>query len=265
MMSLYTNLASLNPSFAYLLILTFFLGFSLVLAFATRRFTDYQMRRSHNDIAGYIFTTVGAIYGVLLAFITVVAWEQYNAASENAAKEGAMAMAMYRNLSAYPDQEQAGKVAQNLLAYIHATVEDEFPKMAKMERSPTTEQAMDLLWANTGRLKPQSFYEQTLFTEIVKDLNNIAQLRTERLGSAFGPKLISIIRHTLLFGGIITLALAFFFGAESFWWHTIMTTLLAILIASILFVTLELGHPFTSGIAIQPRGYIHVLEIIANK
>jgi hypothetical protein len=265
MMSLYTNLATLNPLFAYLVILTFFLGFSLALAFATRRFTDYQMRKTHNDIAGFIFTTVGAIYGVLLAFITVIAWEQYNAASENAAKEATMALAMYRNLSLYPNQEQAGKLAQNLLAYIHSVVEDEFPQMGKLKRSRTTTEAMDLLWANTKKLKPQNFHEQTLFSEIVKDLNNIAQLRAERLGSTFGPKLISIMRNTLVFGAIITIALAFFFGAESFWWHTIMTTLLAILIASILSVLLELAHPFTSGIAIQPGGYIHVLEIIANK
>ena len=114
-----------QPSIHYLpifLSLLFFSDLVWSLAFATRRFTDYQTRRSHNDIAGFIFTTVGAIYGVLLAFITVVVWEQYNAASENAAKEATMALAMYRNLSLYPDQEQAGKVAQNLLAYIHAAV-----------------------------------------------------------------------------------------------------------------------------------------------
>jgi hypothetical protein len=265
MMSFYTNLATFNPLVTYLLILTFFLGFSLTLAFATRRFTDYCMRRSHNDIAGFIFTTVGAIYGVLLAFITVIAWEQYNSAVENASREATAALAMYRNLSLYPDQEQAGKVAQNLLTYIHSAVEDEFPKMGEMKRSQATAQAMELLWGNTKKIKPQSFHEQVLFSEIVTNLNNISQLRAERLGSAFGPKLVGIMRTILMLGAIITLISAAFFGAESFWWHTIMTTLLAILIASILFVTLELAHPFTSGIAIQPEGYINVLEMITSK
>jgi hypothetical protein len=146
--------------------------------------------------------------------------------------------------------------------------------MAKRERSQVTAQAMDLLWANTRKLKPQSFQEQTLFTEIVNDLNNIAQLRAERLGSAFGPKLISIMRTTLVFGAIITLTLAFFFGAESFWWHTIMTILLAILIASILFVILELVHqrppapnppPFASPPIVLPhRGHSPGLEQSAS-
>jgi hypothetical protein len=61
-----------------------------------------------------------------------------------------------------------------------------------------------------------------------------------------GGYLLSIMQHTLFFGAIIT-------------------TLLAILIASILFVMMELAHPFASGIAIQPEGYINVLEIMANK
>ena len=264
-MSIFSNLAILNPTLAYLIILTFFLGFNLALALATWRFTDYCTRRNHNDIAGYIFTTVGAIYGVLLAFITVIAWEQYTSAAENAAKEATAALAMYRTLSLYPDQEQAGKVAQTLLAYIHAAVDDEFPKMAKMQRSRATIQALDLLWSNTRILRPQTLHEQALFNHIVNDLNNISQLRAERLGSAFGPKLVGIMRHILLAGALITLISAVFFGAESFWWHIALTSLLAILIASILFVAMELAHPFTSGIAIQPEGYITVLEIIADK
>lgn len=63
-MDYFTKLATLNPLLAYLLILVFFLGCSLVLALATRRFTDYQTRMSHNDIAGFIFTTAGAIYAI---------------------------------------------------------------------------------------------------------------------------------------------------------------------------------------------------------
>ena len=183
----------------------------------------------------------------------------------NTAKEATAALAMYRNLSLYPDQEQADKVAQNLLAYIHSVVEDEFPKMAKMKRSQATFQALDLLWENTRPLKPQSLHEQALFTDIVRDLNNISQLRAERLGTAFGPKLMGIMRSILVLGAIITLISAVFFGAESFWWHITLTSLLSLLIASILFVILELAHPFTSGIAIQPDDYIHVMEIIKTK
>ena len=147
------KLAALSPVLAYLLIIAFFLGFGLVLTVATRRFTDSQTRRAHNDIAGYIFTTVGAIYAVLLAFTTVTVWEQYNGAAENAAKEANAALSLYHNLSLYPDQEQAGKATQSLLAFMHAVVEDEYPAMAKMKRSRATAEDMNALWVNAKKLK----------------------------------------------------------------------------------------------------------------
>ncbi len=264
-MTILANLATLNPLVAYLLIISVFLGFGVALAFATRHLTDYQTRRTHNDIAGYIFTTVGAIYGVLLAFLTVIVWEQYNSATENVAKEATAGLAMYRNLSLYPDQEQAGKAAQSLVAFMHAAVEDEFPAMAKMKQSQTTARAMDALWAHTKKIKPQNLQEQALFSEILRDLDVLAQLRAGRLGSATNPKLSGLMRYTLIFGALITLVSAVLFGAENFWWHLILVSILAILVASILFVLLELAHPFTSGIAIQPDDYLYVLEMIKTK
>jgi hypothetical protein len=259
------KLAALSPLLAYLLIIAFFIGFGLALALAIRRFSDFQTRRTHNDIAGYIFTTIGAIYAVLLAFITVIIWQQYNNAAENAAIEATTAMSMYRNLSLYPDQEQAGKAAQSLLAFMHAAVEDEFPAMAKMKRSQATMQAMDALWVNAKKIKPQNLQEQALFNEILKDLNNIAQLRAGRLGAATNPKLAGVMRITLIFGALITIGFAVLFGAENFWWHIIYTALMAVLIATILFVLMELEHPFTSGIAIQSNDYTNVLQMIKIK
>jgi hypothetical protein len=264
-MNFFANLATLNSTLVYLAIVTSFLAFGLALALITRRLTDYMMRRTHNDIAGYIFATIGAIYGVLLAFLTVIVWEQYNSAVENVAKEANAALAMYRNLSLYPDQEPAGQARQRLLAFMHAVVEDEFPAMAKMKRSQATARAMDTLWATTNKLKPQDLREQVIFSAILNDLNNIAQLRAGRLGSANSPKLSGLMRHILIFGALITLVFAVLFGAENFWWHLILVSILAILIASTLFVILELGHPFTSGVAIQPDSYINVLEIIKNQ
>jgi hypothetical protein len=264
-MNFIANLATLNPALVYLLIVTSFLAFGLALALITRRLTDYLMRRSHNDIAGYIFATIGAIYGVLLAFLTVIVWEQYNSAAGNATKEANEALAMYRDLSLYSDQEPAGQARQSLLAFMHAVVEDEFPALAKLKRSPATARALDTLWAATNKLKPQDFREQVLFSAILNDLNNLSQLRADRLGSAINPKLSGLMGHILIFGALITLVFSVLFGAENFWWHLILVSILAILIASILFVVFELAHPFTSGVAIQPDNYLNVLEIIRNQ
>ena len=90
-------------------------------------------------------------------------------------------------------------------------------------------------------------------------------MRDERLGIVNNPKLVGVIRDVLLLGAFITLVFGVLFGAESFWWHITFVSMLAVLIASILFVVTELSHPFSSGIAIQPAGYAKVLKMMTLK
>ena len=264
-MDIFTEIATLRPLVAYLLLFCFFMGLTLTASLAIHRFTEFQMRKRHNDIAGFIFATVGVIYGVLLGFITVAVWEKYNAATDDVNRETADALLMYRNLNLYEDQGAAEKIKQQLQAYVHSVVEEEFPAMAKMKDSPATDKAMDNLWANTKKLKPKSSYEQSQYDEILNNLNGIYHFRNERLETANNPKLIGVMRFIIILGALITLFFAILFAAENFWWHITMTAMVALLLCTILFILLELGHPFLSGTPVQPDGYIKLLEIIKSQ
>lgn len=94
--------------------------------------------------------------------------------------------------------------------------------------------------------------------------NNLAQLRAERLAQAHAPKLSGLMRSTLILGAIITLISALLFGAENFWWHFTLTSLLAVLLAAILLVLLEMGHPYASRFGISPDNYLEVLNIMGS-
>jgi hypothetical protein len=261
-LNLIARLSGLNPLLIYLIITAVCLGLVLLFSLATNRWVNNETRRSHNDIAGYILTTVGAIYGVFLAFTTVIVWQNYGAAADNAAREASAALVIYRNLSLYPDQRQAGKVMAGLLVYIHSTVADEFSAMAKAKKSPATEQAMEHLWAEVKKLTPHNLKEQVLFQDILQSQNKLAELRVERLVQAYNPKLSGLMRFALILGAIITTISALLFGAENFWWHVTLTSLLAVLLAAILLVLFEMGHPYASQVGITPDDYREVLHII---
>jgi len=216
-------------------------------------------------LVGFFLGVVGVIYGVLLAFMTVVVWEKYNTATENVSREATAARMMHRNLDLYPEQEEAERIKQQLRAYLHTVVTDEFPAMIKMKKSPATDQSMNNLWHDAEQLNPKNLHEQALFIDILDDLNAIAQYRDERLGTAYNPKLIGIIRFIIILGALITLFFAIIFAAENFWWHITMTAMLALLLCTILYILMELAHPFMSGISIKPDGYIDLLEMIKGK
>ena len=70
------------------------------------RLVPVAVRRIHNDVAGFVFAILGSIYGVLLAFVVIVVWEQFNEANQHAENEGSSAIVLFRSMSAYPDKQQ---------------------------------------------------------------------------------------------------------------------------------------------------------------
>jgi hypothetical protein len=45
------------------------------------------LRQEHNDVAGFIYAVVGVAYAVLLAFVVVVVWEEYERAKDTVETE----------------------------------------------------------------------------------------------------------------------------------------------------------------------------------
>ena len=43
----------------------------------------------HNEVAGFIISVVGTLYGVLLGFLTVVVWQHFSDSRDQAARESA--------------------------------------------------------------------------------------------------------------------------------------------------------------------------------
>ncbi|MBV8771601.1 MAG: hypothetical protein JO166_04605, partial [Deltaproteobacteria bacterium] len=65
---------------------TWLWGTTLVAVFAAascggllvfHRLVHIDLRKAHNDLAGFIFAVVGVIYAVLLAFIAIATWESF--------------------------------------------------------------------------------------------------------------------------------------------------------------------------------------------
>ncbi|MBC5823735.1 MAG: DUF4239 domain-containing protein [Candidatus Eremiobacteraeota bacterium] len=76
-----------------------------------------------------IIGVVGGIYAVLLSFVVIVVWQQFNAAEANAQNE-ASAIADLHHLSFAFPQPLRRRIADNLKAYAVSVVSVEFKAMA---------------------------------------------------------------------------------------------------------------------------------------
>ena len=85
--------------------------------------------------------------------------------------------------------------------------------------------------------------EQTLCVEILQDTNEMVKYRRQRL-IASNADLPHVMWITVVIGGLITIGFTALFGCENLRLHLIMTGLLALLIGFVIYVVVQMNHPF---------------------
>ncbi|MDD5594320.1 MAG: DUF4239 domain-containing protein, partial [Candidatus Margulisbacteria bacterium] len=233
-----------------LVIVAAYVGFSVLGLFIIRAFFPPHKFKLHNDVAGSIFATLGVIYAVLLAFMVIVTWQNYDEANKNAAREANYLADLYRDSTPLPAAFRS-ELKTDLKNYVDSIINDEWPIMARGERSAKVQAAQGKLWSLYGGFLPKNETAKVFFAESVKKLNEACETRRQRLLDATSG-IHPILYFVLIFGGLLTVAYMLLFGSENFGPQLIMTSMLAALIALTLFTIVALDYPFTGDISIKP-------------
>jgi hypothetical protein len=181
-MPLMARILNLSPWLVLLLINAMFIGVTLLLLFLSRSFIPSKVKRDHYEVVSTIFARAAAMFGILLAFVVVMLWQEYQLADGRALKEGNIAIDLYRDLMFYPDKSEINNSILSYLKFIKSVVEDEYPAMAQLKRSDRTQEATNELWLNIAIIKPKTSQEQVLYSKMLRDLEAIVDLRRSRLG-----------------------------------------------------------------------------------
>lgn len=99
-----------------------------------RRLLDIKKFKEHHDIAGPIFSTIGVIYAVMLAFVLVIVWQDFDRAQNNTVQEANYFAQIYRDSTGLPEQFRVRFLAANA-AYLDAVIKYEWPQMQRGRRA----------------------------------------------------------------------------------------------------------------------------------
>ncbi len=249
-------LFSLNPVLLCAIMLLLSMVLSVAGLLVTRVFISHQKLKVHNDVAGPIFSTLGVIYAVLLAFVVVITWQNFDRANTNVDQEANCLADLYMDAESFPEPSKR-QIRSLLEEYSKTLINDEWPLLSQGRSSLKADEIVRKIWRFYTGYTPQSIADEVFFRESVDKLNNLGEFRRMRiLDSRTGvPYLLWLV---LVIGGVITVMFVFFFGTENFRAQLVMTVLLAALIALILFTILELDFPFTGAVGIKPEALIQM-------
>src|SRR5262249_32405663 len=105
-----------------------------------RRSVQLDSLEVHREYAGYVYTTLGAAYAVLLSFMVVASWNRFQEAQQTTSKE-ALALATLFHLAAQFDDSTRTEIQTSLLAYAQTVIDEEWPAM---DRGSVSDRAWSL-------------------------------------------------------------------------------------------------------------------------
>jgi hypothetical protein len=223
--------------------------------FVVRRVVPHTLLKQHNDVLGFVYSMIGVVYAVLLAFTIVVTWEQYEGAARNVEEEASAVGDLYRDARAFGATDAAANVIQAALVnYVQAVVYDEWSTMAKGQESGWAKTQYELIWRAYYAYQPVTPQQVSFYGESLRRLNELGDHRRARLLSSRNT-LPPILWILLISGCALIVLLTYFFGVETAWIHGLAVASLSGLICFCLFLLLSLDHPFSGGTAIERRPF----------
>jgi hypothetical protein len=223
-----------------------------------RRNVGLERLRTNNEVAGFKFAAIGVLYAVLLAFAVILVWERFNAGENVVVAEAGAAATIYRLAGGVGGEEEAA-LRDEITAYLQAAITQDWPAMERGRASPAVTQAVNRIYATVLAFHPADRRASVVFAEILHQLDMLTQARRARLVIA-SAGIPAILWLALFVGAAVTIGFTFFFGTGNLRTQALMTGMLALLIASQLWVIVAIDRPFTGTVRVQPHALAAVLE-----
>jgi len=237
-------------------------GALLLLFFVRHRFPQLE-EGTHNDVTVFAFGFVGFMFAILVTFFSNSLWGQINDADAKARTEGATGLQLAGDLTAF-DKADSDRIRQSLLEYERAAIV-EWPEAASGRSFPETDNALARVYGAYRDVRPRDDIQTKSRDTSLSNLDNIRQARRERLLEAHvdvGPPW-SLWVVILLTSGLV-LGCTILYGVKQPAMHYAMVASVATLVATALFLVLELSFPFTGEMATCPEPLREVVQVLSQ-
>ncbi len=217
---------------------------------------------SHNDVAGPIVTTVGTMLAVIVSFMLVTVWQQYDQASSTVVQEASAVADLYHVATNFPEPVQS-QLRAAINEYARIVVEDEWPAMRTGGESLAAGTASLHLLNVIARYEPKTNAQQALQQDAVSLVTTIVDARRDRLfDNAQGiPNILWAGMWLLTF---VTIACSYVFRIRNEVMHAAMTIALGAVIGVTFVLIAEFDYPFRGDAQISAAPWTTLQATIAG-
>jgi hypothetical protein len=227
-----------------------------VAAYVVRRIGETDGIVENNEAAGQVFTIVGGLHAVLIAFVLISLFDSAGAAEEDAFKEADGLVAAYWATEALGEPVRS-EMHDLAIAYATRVAEDEWPMMQEGSGDVTDEGWGELTAMRSliTKAEVEELWQNEQKAEAAGRLWEVYEARQARLDAAGSEGVSTVVWFALIAGSLMSISLPLMFGGPRPVAHIFIVSVLAGTLALLLFATAQLQNPYGGGAAIQPDAF----------
>lgn len=246
----------------------FVIVFSLLLSWRlvrfARRYAPYPVLKENNELVGFTYAVFGLIYGVLLAFTIIAAWERFSEAERIATEETTILSELWRDSQAFAPALR-DPIHHTLKSYARSVIEEEWPEMAAHGRPHVTTTAIyNHLWQLSYTLQPEGKLQEAYLAEFLARLNELSATRRLRLLASHN-ELNGIMWLVLVIGALPAIGYTTLFANKHRWVQVSIVFSITLIVLLSLLVALSLQYPYTGDTGIAPDAFEELLEAFRQR
>jgi hypothetical protein len=233
-------------------------AFSAAVLAVVWRFLRPDQEMTHNDVAGPIMGILGTVLAVMLSFMVVTVWQEYDTAGQGVDSEAASLDDLYHVVNALPASVR-DPVRRDILQYLTITVEDEWPMLRNGEENPHSRLIALGIVHQVQQAQPATPGQQNVHADAIAHAHDFLDQRRIRLFNN-QQTVPGLVWAMMFFIALVAVASSAFFYVPSRRAHMLMTIALGAVIGATFLLIAELDLPFRGPLQIPPHALMHSLE-----
>lgn len=216
----------------------------VLLMFAVRRRARVDHFYEEIERGAGIFSFLGTAFAVLLAFVVLEAFQNFNDARSSAEVEATNVVELSRYADYFPADDR-DRLVGSLICYGRAVANVEWKLMETGQRSPVVQDWVERFEKAIRQLQPSGTAQSTVFLRLLEEDATRAEARRERLTEAARP-LPGPVWFILILGAVLTIGIALLFAdrREGFLVQASLMAAICALVTSGLLLVWFLDHPY---------------------
>ena len=225
----------------------------IVAVWLIRRIVPSTRDGFHAEISAPMLGVVAALFGLILAFVIIIAYQNFLDANSNVSQEADSLASIVRDSAAFPQPGRAN-VRAAVGEYARSVVNDEWPRMREGHDSELAKGSLNQIFAAFRTVRPDSAMSNGFYDDAVRQLNTALNARRDRIETATGglPRDITIL---IIFSSLVIVAYAILVGSPAYWFHVLGPLAIAVVVTISLVVLVDLTYPFSGDVSLQPNDF----------